>query len=503
MSILHFPRFRKVTAKSVEAGWSQSDMAEFYRAHKLLNDHGILIGLDQGITDENEPWLVFYDHETHDVFLHIARIDGTCILICEHLSIKITEKTIDPLIRQFEHTVRDLLDSRSKQNSNVITHPAARIITTVAAVFLLFKMENSRAYASTHTDKSKLDHTDFQPMANNDWRSSSIHRSQINRIFENIDTPLHAAMMAGLIISNAIASEKISNKAESSNYAFLMSNESHNNTFLPTNDITEFHEHQLHSELYVGAEININNPIQDHVSVQFYVPYSNNVPQISNVNEKNPMMDFFEIHKFDLTPEEVKYAEAKQPGGSSVSDTDENKNTAIDNDIALVIKSIKTDAVFSIIQYLSSSAFEDDFDLTVNVNNGSAKISYITDALIDKIPSEPIEDDTPPVEDIPIKLQKIGDLSILDLDNVADNVERYFETKLHYADLGEMMRIIFSQFEGFEIEVAGGNLLVEQAGIDDSLYSEVGLWTNLMADGSEVSFIGSLDIIDDITAYMA
>lgn len=217
MSILSFQSFRKSRPEPAEAGWSQSDIAEFYRAHKLLNDQGILVGLDQGVTDEHEPWLVFYDHETHDVFLHIARIDGNCILLCEHLSINIRENKINALIQRFESTVRNLLDSRARQSSNVVVHPAARIITTVAAVFLLFKIENGRAQAKSIFGENKSENTEEGQLLVAETRLLNIHRTNLTRIFDTIDTPLHAAMMASFVVSNAIAMEKPSGGARDGN----------------------------------------------------------------------------------------------------------------------------------------------------------------------------------------------------------------------------------------------------------------------------------------------
>ena len=501
MSILHFRNYRKAAPAAIEAGWSQSDMAEFYRAHKLLNDHGILIGLDQGITDENEPWLVFYDHETHDVFLHIARIDGTCILICEHLSIKITEKTIGPLIRQFEYTVRNLLDSRSKQSSNVITHPAARIITTVAAVFLLFKMENSPAYAGTRDEKFKLGQADPEHATNNEWRSASIHRTQIARIFETIDTPLHAAMMAGLIISHAIASKQISTKSENTSFAFSVTNDTHTNAYITANDAARFVEYQPHSDRYAGAESAVINAAVDNLNIHFDLADNYTTTQIPKMVTKNPKLDIFESHNFDLVPVLTAYTEAIPPAEVFPAYPKKTEDPKSGDEIANVIKNIKTDAVSNIFKYLSIYGFDEDSGFSVIVKTDSAKLSYIPSAPVERDDVPLVDDDVPLVESPP-EIQKIGDVNIKNLDNVSEKLDRVFETKLHYADLGEMMRIIFSQFEGFEIEVAGGNLLVEQAGIDDSVYSDVGLWTNLMADGSEVSFIGLVDIIDDVLAYM-
>ncbi len=129
------------------ADWSQQEIADFYRAHRLLAENGAAIGIDRGLSDIGEPWLVFFDQTSQDVFLHVARIDDRCHLICDPLNLRISAANIAALIMEFEAAVRTSLSIRSERAKNVVIHPAARIIMSISAIFLLFKLENSEAQA--------------------------------------------------------------------------------------------------------------------------------------------------------------------------------------------------------------------------------------------------------------------------------------------------------------------------------------------------------------------
>lgn len=55
-------------------GWSAHELALFSRASKLLSLGGLRVETDYGLTDEGEPWLVFCNAESGDVFGHFARM---------------------------------------------------------------------------------------------------------------------------------------------------------------------------------------------------------------------------------------------------------------------------------------------------------------------------------------------------------------------------------------------------------------------------------------------
>ena len=79
MQILQFTKKKARLTGGEEArlrDWTQGEMADFYRAQRLLSQQGIGIGLDSGLSDAGDPWMVFFDLGTQDVFMHVARIDG-------------------------------------------------------------------------------------------------------------------------------------------------------------------------------------------------------------------------------------------------------------------------------------------------------------------------------------------------------------------------------------------------------------------------------------------
>src|SRR5690606_13297609 len=125
MRILAFPGRFNARAKAPARDWSTQEIADFYRAHRLLAENGAGIGIDRGLTDEGEPWMAFFDTVSHDVFLHIARIDDYCHLVCDTFGLKLSAADIPSLIAQFEHAVRDELSIRSSRSKNVVVHPAA------------------------------------------------------------------------------------------------------------------------------------------------------------------------------------------------------------------------------------------------------------------------------------------------------------------------------------------------------------------------------------------
>jgi hypothetical protein len=55
-------------------GWSNHELALFYRAAELLSSESICVETDYGLTDEGEPWLVFCDAESGDIVGHFAKI---------------------------------------------------------------------------------------------------------------------------------------------------------------------------------------------------------------------------------------------------------------------------------------------------------------------------------------------------------------------------------------------------------------------------------------------
>lgn len=123
------------------ADWSQQELAEFYRVEAALIRAGIRVGTDRGLSDEKEPWFVFYRTDDGEVVIHFARIDG------EYL---IAGPAYEEIARGFDFTsmVRNMVARhpmirRSDRGDNIALHPAALLVAVVGTAF--FKTGEARA----------------------------------------------------------------------------------------------------------------------------------------------------------------------------------------------------------------------------------------------------------------------------------------------------------------------------------------------------------------------
>lgn len=132
------------------ADWTQQELAEFYRVESALIRAGIRVGTDRGLSDENEPWFVFYRSDDGEVVIHFARIDG------EYL---IAGPAYEEIARGFDFTalVRNLvarhpLIRRSENGGNLSVHPAALLVAVVGTAF--FKTGEARAAETGQSNAS-------------------------------------------------------------------------------------------------------------------------------------------------------------------------------------------------------------------------------------------------------------------------------------------------------------------------------------------------------------
>ena len=79
-------------------------MQEFYRVEGALTKSGVGISTDRGLTDEGDPWFVFFRQDNEEVIVHFARIGGEYVVASNF-----TEAVFRG--RNFQTLVRDLLDS--------------------------------------------------------------------------------------------------------------------------------------------------------------------------------------------------------------------------------------------------------------------------------------------------------------------------------------------------------------------------------------------------------
>ncbi|MGY8661326.1 hypothetical protein Q3C01_03010 [Bradyrhizobium sp. UFLA05-109] len=134
--------------------WSQPELAEFYRVEAALTKSGVGISTDRGLTDEGEPWFVFFRQDNEEVIVHFARIGGEYVVASNF-----TEAVLRG--RNFERLVRELLDSHPyvlpKQHSSrstVFLHPATLLAALVVTGYVKSSELNATADDGSRPEKS-------------------------------------------------------------------------------------------------------------------------------------------------------------------------------------------------------------------------------------------------------------------------------------------------------------------------------------------------------------
>ena len=136
--------------------WTQQELAEFYRVESALIRAGIRVGTDRGMSDENEPWFIFYRSDDGEVVIHFARIDGEYIIAGPAYEEIARGFDFSALVRNM--VARHPLIRRSESNSgNLSIHPAALLVAVVGTAF--FKTGEARAAetgaTNTHSGHSR------------------------------------------------------------------------------------------------------------------------------------------------------------------------------------------------------------------------------------------------------------------------------------------------------------------------------------------------------------
>jgi hypothetical protein len=82
-------------------GWSKRELAHFQRAANILLNAGMAVETDTGVSDEGDPWFVFCDADSGDVFAHFAKLHGTFVVSAPLMKRAITGRVFADLIETF------------------------------------------------------------------------------------------------------------------------------------------------------------------------------------------------------------------------------------------------------------------------------------------------------------------------------------------------------------------------------------------------------------------
>lgn len=117
-------------------GWSNQDLAEFYRIADIMAQAGLAVEADSGVSDEDEPWFVFVRAEAGDVIAHFARIDGLFVAV----SALTQEIFRGPDVRHVVYQMlkrHPLMIPQRPNGSRLLLHPSVVLTAFVAAAFVI------------------------------------------------------------------------------------------------------------------------------------------------------------------------------------------------------------------------------------------------------------------------------------------------------------------------------------------------------------------------------
>jgi hypothetical protein len=153
---------------SSSQGWTQQELAEFYRVEASLVRANIPIETDRGRSDEGDPWFVFCNANTGEIIVHFARFDGTYVVAGPALDGCARGRDFRALI-EAQIASHPLVIPKPAGGGKVFIHPAALLIVLVATYF--FKLSQTTAAAEVrdappaHPGVGPLDHSDSTSQA--------------------------------------------------------------------------------------------------------------------------------------------------------------------------------------------------------------------------------------------------------------------------------------------------------------------------------------------------
>lgn len=464
MRIIPFPSQKKTEAKAQD--WSQQEIADFYRAHRLLAENGVMIGIDRGVSDIGEPWMVFFDIASQDVFMHVARIDGICHLICDTLGLKLSAANIAALIAGFENSVRDHLSIRAERNAKVVLHPAARIIMSISAVFLLFKLGNSEAQAKGLTEKSPLSQTDGGTVRPTEKTTASIARAQsaFSRAFETVDAPASAAIVASIILAgelSALHTETAHDAAAAQK--------------LPSVDLEPINEVKLNLQSEGERKIVVSTAQEQHAA-----PQKADAPiEVKTSKDDSPAKEIAftqQVFAIKAVPQDVSPAVKFDFGQKiAINETLNAQNAAPRAQEQATETSSSTDAKRAMDEFLK-------------------KTDTSRPAAIDQKTTTTTDTKT---------TTELGSVTATSLSTLDNKVGFFMKTNLDLAKMYALMEHFAKAMSQYDFDYASGQVLIEEKNISNLSVHDVGIWTNVLGDGSTLSVIGHAGLIDDVLTFFS
>jgi hypothetical protein len=134
--------------------WSQRELEEFYRVEDALTKSGVGISTDRGLTDEGEPWFVFFRQDNEEVIVHFARIGGEYVVASNFTEAVVRGRNFQTLVRELLDSHPYVLPKQRSSRSTVFLHPATLLAALVVTGYVKSSELNATADDGSRQEKS-------------------------------------------------------------------------------------------------------------------------------------------------------------------------------------------------------------------------------------------------------------------------------------------------------------------------------------------------------------
>src|SRR5258707_1095910 len=134
--------------------WSQRELAEFYRVEDALTKSGVEISTDRGLTEEGEPWFVFFRQDDEEVIAHFARIGGEYVVASNFTEAVARGRNFQTLVRELLDSHPYVLPKQHSSRSTVFLHPATLLAALVVTGYVKSSELNATADDGSRPEKS-------------------------------------------------------------------------------------------------------------------------------------------------------------------------------------------------------------------------------------------------------------------------------------------------------------------------------------------------------------
>jgi hypothetical protein len=151
--VLSFNSRKEGSQARIGARWENDELAECYRVVELLGRNGLPVGMETGVSDEGEPWVVFVREDTQDVIIHLARIDGRFMASSVASPVTLYGRSLRDILQEVLRTQPLVLPRLpdTAEGGSLLLHPLAILAAFIATAFV-FVSQSAPALAGDNAE---------------------------------------------------------------------------------------------------------------------------------------------------------------------------------------------------------------------------------------------------------------------------------------------------------------------------------------------------------------